>query len=144
MLQSTGSFGDWGVCLTRPVLESNSSFVWRAVSLTRLVLDSRRSVLCLTRTALETVWSFVGWRVLHTLCPSLPGRSSGAEFLLHAPCWNLFVGIGVFLLFVPYGNLSGTHLGGDFLLHAPCSNLSGLSAGGKTLILALYCKSSHR
>ena len=45
VLQSTGSFGDWGVSLTRPVLESNSSFDWRAVSLTRLELDSRRSVL---------------------------------------------------------------------------------------------------
>ena len=47
---------------------------------------------------------------LHAPFCNLFDRLAGGEFFLHAPCWHLFVGLGVSLLFVPYWNLSGLRL----------------------------------
>ena len=65
--------GRWGVSLTRPVMESVSSFVSGGVSPARPVLQSVSSLsgsgISLIRTALELVSSFVDWEsLLHSRC----------------------------------------------------------------------------
>ena len=105
---------------------------------------------------LKSAWSFVGWGVSFTSW-NLSCRSSGGEFLLHAPCWNLsrvrhvrslshtprdeiclFVRRAVGLTYKPLagvcqvvrllGRLCYTS-GQEFFLQNPCWNLSRQSAG---------------
>ena len=80
VLQSVSSFRGPGVSLTHLVLESVLSFVGRGISLTRPVLVCVR---------LGSVGSF-SYTFRHGICLFVrPRRSSGGEFLLHAPCWTL-------------------------------------------------------
>ena len=77
----------WGVSLTRPVLESVSSFVSMAVSLTRPVLQSVSSLsgsgVSLTRPVLESVSSFVWWGIFLTRPVLVCLVFRLCEFLLH-------------------------------------------------------------
>ena len=108
MLNSVRSFVGWGVSLTRPVLESISSFGCWGVFLTRPVLESVRRVRNLpdvSRTGICLVVQQVG---SFSYTPhdeislvvrryKLSDCSSGRQSLLHATCWNLFVGLGISL-----------------------------------------------
>ena len=77
----------WGVSLTRPVLQSVSSFVSMADSLTRPVLQSVSSLsgsgVSLTRPSLESVSSFVWWGIFLTRPVLVCLVFRLCEFLLH-------------------------------------------------------------
>ena len=107
-----------GVCLERLVQESVSLFGGWGVSFTSPLL--------------ETVWSFVregvgGESLLHALCSSLSGVSSGEETLFQALYWNLSHRCW---------NLPGHTSDGDFILHAQSWNLSRCLASGESLLHA--------
>ena len=57
-------------------------------------------------------------QMVMVMCAGLSRRSSGGEFLLHAPIWNLSVGLK----------------GGGSVLQGRCWNLPHRSSGGKTLL----------
>ena len=84
---------------------------------------------------LTSVWSFAG-RGSFSYTPR-----AGICFIVWrvgrlSPRAEIFVGLGVPLLFFSCWNLSGRYLGGDFLVHATCWRLSGYTSGGESVLLA--------
>ena len=65
-------------------------------------------------------------------------RSSGEEFLLHAPCWNMSGRSSGedYLLYAPGWNVSGRSSVEDYPLYAPGWTVSGRSSGEDYLLYA--------
>ena len=116
-MESVSFFGAGGISVTRPVLETVSLFAGWGVSRTHPVLKSVCSFV-----GKESLFHAIFWKLSYqteggqslsnTLCTFLSGRLPDEEFHLHAPCWILFVGLGVIRLVVrQVGTFSYTHPG---------------------------------